>query len=99
MPPPPGAPNPATPRAAAGTGHALALGSAERRHRELLHPLDRLLRHPRRDHELHAALVVLRRVVVPVGVGHDLTRNRRDRLLVSEHAALDLDPGDELLDE
>ena len=58
---------------------------------------------PRRDDQVHPALVVLGRVVVPVGpveaVRIDLARQRRDRVAVAEHAALDLDAGDELLDQ
>src|SRR4051812_46143467 len=84
-------------------GHPLALAGDERPHGELLHELDRLLVEARRDHEVHPALFVLRRVVVPVGscraVRDDLPGQRRERLLVAEHAALDLDTFDELLDQ
>src|SRR5436853_5747405 len=76
--------------------HALALSGDERVDRALLHKLDRLLRQLRRDDEIHAALVVLGRVVVPVVLERvDATRQRRDRwrLPVAEHAALDLHPG------
>ena len=48
-----------------------------------------------RDHELHAAVVVLRLVVVPLVLERvDAAGQRRDRgrHAVAEHAALDLDP-------
>ena len=53
---------------------------------------------PRRDLELDPARRVLRLVVVPVGpLQHDLGRQRRLRLPVARHRALDLDPGRERL--
>ena len=55
-------------------------------------------RDPRRDDQAHAALVVLRGVVVPLRVGDDLADLGGDRIAVPEHAALDLDPVEELLD-
>jgi serine/threonine-protein kinase len=83
--------------------HAFALAGDERLHGQLLDALDRLLLEPRRDDQVHPSLGVLGRVVVPVGaleaVRDDLTGQRRLRLLVAEHAALDLDAVDELLDE
>ena len=52
------------------------------------------------DHDLGAADLVLRGVVVPVaGARDDLGDRRRDRLGVAEHAALDLAPVDRRLDE
>ena len=75
----------------------------ERPHRELLDALDRLLVEPRRDDEVHPALVVLRRVVVPVGPLKPCETispgSEAIGSLVAEHAALDLDAVDELLDE
>jgi hypothetical protein len=83
--------------------HPLALARDERAHREFLHALDRLRLEARRHDELHAALVVLGREVVPIGpaepVRDDLSRKRGDWPVVAEHAAFDLDPVDELLDE
>ena len=57
-------------------------------------------RDARGDDELHPALVVLRRVVVPVARQRDdLADDRGDRVAVAEHAALDLDAVDALLDQ
>src|SRR5439155_26933077 len=83
------------------TGHALAVRRDEGLDGELLGTLG-LLRaeRRRRDEQVGAALVVLRRVVVPVvEVRDDLARERGDGLAVPEHADLDLDTRDELLDE
>ena len=79
--------------------HPLALGGDERLDRELADARVRLGRDARRDDEVHAALVVLRRVVVPVGVRDDLADDRGDRVAVAEDAALDLDSVDALLDQ
>ncbi len=46
---------------------------------------------PGRDDEVHAPRLVLGLVVVPVGVGDDLARQRGLRLGVAEHRALDLE--------
>ena len=56
---------------------------------------------PGRDDDVRAALVVLGRVVVPLGVRDDLADDGRERRGpdVAEHAALDLGAGDELLHE
>ena len=52
------------------------------------------------DHQVHLALVVLRLVVVPlVARDDDLADERCKGLPVPEHADLDLDARDELLDE
>ena len=80
-------------------GHSLALGGDERVDGELAASVLRPLGDARRNDELHAAVVVLRRVVVPVGVRDDLADDRRDRVAVTENAALDLDPVDALLDQ
>ena len=82
-------------------GHPLARRRDEAGDRELAGPLDlRLGEAGRRDDELGAALVVLRRRVVPVGVVRDdLAGERRLRARqVAEHAHLDLHPRHELLD-
>src|SRR5439155_3002572 len=84
--------------------HALALGSDEALDREALDALDLRLWEARRHDQVHAALVVLGRVVVPVWriepVRDDLARKRRDRAAVrAEDAALDLDARDELFHE
>ena len=82
---------------------ALALGRDERLDGAPLEQLDRLLRKARRrDDELHPAVVVFRRVVVPLVLERvDLAGQRRDRRrhAVAEHAYLDLRARDELLDE
>ena len=80
-------------------GHPLAFRGDERLDGEVAYSLVDFRRDPRRDHELHPALVVLRRVVVPLGVRHDLADDRRDRVAVPEHATLDLSSDDELLDQ
>ena len=80
-------------------GHSLAFRGHERLDREVAHPLVCLGGDPGGDHELHPALVVLRGVVVPLGVSHDLADDRRHRVAIAEHAALDLGSYDELLDQ
>src|SRR5215210_1313695 len=83
--------------------HPLAVRRHVRAQSEVADALDRVRRQARRHDQVHPALVVLGRVVVPVRpaepVGDDLARQRRDRIAVPEHAALDLDPVDELLDQ
>ncbi len=55
-------------------------------------------RRQRRGHEqCRVVLLVLVGVRVEVVAGHDLTRHRRDRRIVAEHADLDLASGDPLL--
>ncbi len=81
-------------------GHPLAFDRGEGGERQLACALPLGGGDPRRDAELHLALLVLGLVVVPLVAGHDdLARFGGDRLAVSEHADLDLDPVDELLDE
>src|SRR5205823_1885041 len=82
---------------AVGARHPLALRRDERLDRESLDPSGLLAGDPRRDDELHPALVVLRAVVVPLRVRDDLAGDGRDWAAVAEHAALDLDSADELL--
>ena len=68
--------------------------------RDPLHLFDHAVGEVGRDDEIHAALVVLRGVVVPlVSERDDLARDGRDRVAVAEHADFDLDPVEELLHE
>src|SRR5580765_1243341 len=85
---------------AVDASHPLALRHAKRLDRDPLHLFDHGVREVRRDDEVHAALLVLRRVVVPlVSERDDLARDGRDRLAVAEHADFDLDPVEEVLHE
>ena len=78
---------------------ARASAEGEDLQRELAHPLRGRLADPRRDAKLHPPRLVLRLVVVPVGVGEDLTGHGGDRLGVAENGALDLRAGARRLDD
>ena len=81
-------------------GHPLALGDAERLDRRALDRFQHVLWQVRRDHELHPALVVLRLIVVPlVAEWDDLAGDDAIGLTIAEHADLDLDPVEKLLDQ
>ena len=80
-------------------GHPLALGGHERVDGESAHVCVRLRGDASRDDEIHPALVVLRRIVVPVRVRDDLADDGRDRVAVAQNSTLDLDAVDALLDQ
>ena len=72
--------------------HPLALGGDERVDGDLLDACGGIGGNPGRDDQLHPTVVVLRRVVVPLGFGDDLADDRHGRLAVAEDAALDFRP-------
>ena len=70
--------------------HARAAHLQEHLHGERAHALAHLLGQPGGHHQVHPARLVLRLVVVPLGIDHDLARQRRLGLEVAQHRALDL---------